>query len=74
MRAERRHHRSRLKANRRRYWGRGRDLLTEPRAHAKVVDTPAMCSCFMCGNPRRHFNLRTIAERAADQERLHRDE
>lgn len=25
------------------------------------------CSCFMCGNPRKHFNLRTIKEQSFDE-------
>lgn len=29
-------------------------------------DTPAMCSCVMCGNPRRHFGERTIQERRVE--------
>ena len=28
------------------------------------------CSCFMCGNPRRHFNEKTIQERREFQEEI----
>ena len=46
MRAERRHHRERLKASRRFFWGR--DLRQEPGMLAAAVDTPTPCSCWMC--------------------------
>lgn len=52
-RALRRHHVARLKAARRFHWGR--DIHHDAKAVGKVVDTPCPCSCWMCGNPRRHF-------------------
>lgn len=51
-RAEKVHHRERLKANRRLHWGR--DLINEPIPLAKAVNTPTPCSCLMCGNRRKH--------------------
>lgn len=30
------------------------------------IDNRVVCSCSMCGNPRRHFGLRTRAEMIAD--------
>jgi hypothetical protein len=27
-----------------------------------MIDTPVRCSCFMCGNPRRHYGEITIQE------------
>lgn len=30
------------------------------------IDNRTVCSCSMCGNPRRHFGLRTRAEMIAD--------
>ncbi|CAH2801603.1 MAG: hypothetical protein CBARDMAM_4422 [uncultured Caballeronia sp.] len=33
-----------------------------------MIDTPAPCSCWMCGNPRRYFRERTIQERRWLQE------
>jgi hypothetical protein len=61
IRALRRHHIARLKKNRRFYWGR--DLMRE---HAKlqrsVVNTPCLCSCWTCGNRRKHFGKKTIQE------------
>jgi len=49
----RRHHAERLKAKR------------KANAHAGVaaLNTPAACSCWMCGNPRKYFNQPTIQER-----------
>lgn len=68
-RALRQHHAARLKAARRFHWGR--DIRHDAKSLGKVVDTPCPCSCWMCGNPRRHFKKRTRRERAAiDQARL----
>jgi len=64
MRAERRHHTARLKAARRRYWGR--DLRAEPQQLGMCVNTAAVCSCAMCGNPRRIHKERTVQERSAE--------
>lgn len=50
-----RFHSERIAAKRKNYRGRG---------HV-VRDTPAVCSCWMCGNPRRHFGEQTIQERRA---------
>lgn len=32
------------------------------------ADHLAHCSCYMCGNPRRHFNEKSVQERRKDQE------
>ncbi len=38
------------------------------RAHCKLsVDNRATCSCYMCGNPRRHWNEVTIQEKKANE-------
>lgn len=60
-RALRRHQAARLKAARRFHWGR--DIGDDPAALGKVVDTPCPCSCWMCGNPRRHFKEVSRQER-----------
>jgi len=61
-RSERRAETKRVKANfrrsekQRRYWGfsvRNAGLFAN---HGKV------CSCYMCGNPRRHFGIKTMDE------------
>lgn len=64
-RAIRRHHRNRLKQNRKSYntvtcWGITEEDL-ELRS-AKAVDTPCVCSCLACGNPRKHWKQRTRKE------------
>lgn len=49
IRAIRRHHRNRLKRKRKKYYGRtltGREL-------GKVVTTPQVCSCWLCGTQRK---------------------
>ena len=51
-RAQRRHHRERLKNKRRYHWGR--DLMAEPEVLARTVNTPKPCSCLLCGNRRKH--------------------
>lgn len=74
-RALRRHHAVRLKKTRSQYWGFGRrtssyldDQMTK-RQIGIVSNTPAACSCYMCGNPRKWDNERTIQERRAAQHR-----
>lgn len=64
-RALRRHHRNRLKRNRKSYdtvtyWGITEEDL-ELRS-SKAVDTPCSCSCQACGNPRRQWFERTRKE------------
>lgn len=44
---------ARLKAKRSKYSGKGK----------VVLHTPAVCSCWMCGNPRKWFGTQTIQER-----------
>lgn len=61
QRAIRRHHCARLRRVRRRYWGR--DLALEPVQLAKAIQTPAICSCALCGNPARYHKGRTPVER-----------
>lgn len=55
MRAERRQHRERLK-NRRAGYASART--------GRNVDTPKPCSCWMCGNPRRHLGEPSLQERS----------
>lgn len=62
-RALRRHHAARLKHARGHYWGH--DIRHEPKLLGKVINTPTPCSCWMCGNPRRHSKELTRQERRA---------
>lgn len=57
------HHRERLKLNRRNHWGR--DLSAQPEILSRAVNTPKPCSCFMCGNARKHAGA-TLQERRAE--------
>jgi hypothetical protein len=59
-RALRRHHAERLKRNRRFYYGH--DLALDPVRLGRALATAAVCSCWMCGNPRKHFGDRGIQE------------
>lgn len=61
-RALRRHHTERLKRKRAGYFF--------GKAGVKVFHTPALCSCPMCGNPRKWFGERTIQERRLFQDLL----
>jgi hypothetical protein len=64
-RAIRRAHKVRLKKARKNWWGH--DPLSE-KLIGLAIDTPATCSCWMCGNPRKHFGERTIQERRQMQD------
>ena len=59
-RAERRHHYNRLRAKRGKYTMIGEST---PKRLGMAVHTACACSCWMCGNPRRHSGERTIQER-----------
>ena len=63
QRALRRHHAARLKAARA-HWHWGRSLQGNAKALGKVVNTPCPCSCWQCGNPRRHRKEPSEAERS----------
>ena len=77
-RAIRRHHRARLKKNRKNYWGFGkfgwRGYGTEeivemsPFQAGSVARTPKPCSCYMCRN-QRHNDWQKAEERLTVQER-----
>jgi hypothetical protein len=60
-RADRRHHMQRLKQRVADYYiGHARD---DARARGRLAKTRTPCSCWMCGNPRRHLGERTLQER-----------
>lgn len=60
-RSIRRHHQERLRKKRQVYYdGYAKD---DKRELGILVDTPTVCSCWMCGNPRRYFGELTIQER-----------
>lgn len=61
-RALRRHHDARLKKKRQYYYSYRQGRLS-PRQLGLVLHTPALCSCYMCGNPRKYFGERSVQER-----------
>ena len=69
-RALRRHHVARLKKSRSDYWGHVLGLEWEPQHLGAVVQHPCICSCWMCGNPRKWVGERTLQERREMQENL----
>src|ERR1035437_10473745 len=68
-RALRRHHIERLKIKRKNYWGYGTSFGREGISHptqrqlGTLVQNPAVCSEYCCGNPRKHFNEITCKEK-----------
>lgn len=42
----------------------------DPSVVGQVAETPARCSCYMCGNPRKYFNKRTLQEEREMQEEI----
>jgi hypothetical protein len=65
-RALRRHHVARLKKARRLDFGVPPSDQDDPRRIGRHVTTPAACSCWMCGNPRRFFKDKTVQEKIWD--------
>ncbi|UGO56076.1 hypothetical protein JLBYU40_61 [Escherichia phage JLBYU40] len=53
-RALRRHHRQRVKNNRKKYWTVFPHE-ESPKRLGIVTTTPCICSCWMCGNPRKYY-------------------
>ena len=61
-RSQNRHHAERVKNKRSRYQN-AHTTGKQDVAIGKVACTPAMCSCYMCGNPRKHFSELTHQEK-----------
>jgi hypothetical protein len=61
-RAERRHYKLKKKAQAKTVLQRYRLTEISDRLIGKHADNLAMCSCHMCGNPRKHWKQRTIQE------------
>ena len=65
MGAWRRHHESRIKQRVRHYYGGyAKD---KPRQLGRIAHARQLCSCWMCGNPRRYLKERSLQERRASQ-------
>lgn len=74
-RAVRRHHSDRIKKVRRLYWGMkiGEESAPDERRLGIVASTAALCSCHMCGNPRRYWKTKdalTVQEQRLFQDLL----
>lgn len=44
-----------------------KNLADDRKFVGKLFRNRKSCSCFMCGNPRRHFNEKTVRERRQEQ-------
>lgn len=66
-RAIRRHHYKRLKKKRADYWYASMERLS-PRHHGIATNTPARCSCRMCGNIRKYWREQTRQELKNERE------
>jgi len=64
-RAMRRHHEARVKARVRRYYGGL--AMGSPRDTGKIAHARSLCSCRLCGNPRRYWKEVTVQEMRAEQ-------
>jgi hypothetical protein len=64
-RALRRHHFNRMKRKylKQKFWF----FSPDDRIIGITARTPAQCSCYMCGNPRKHYKEKTIQEKIADE-------
>jgi len=77
-RSIRRHHIERLKNKRKYYWGWPSQVsdLTKPAEEMPIefqsfiVNTPKPHTCWMCGNPRKYFNEKTIQEKKYETIRI----
>jgi hypothetical protein len=56
----RRHHEERVKARVRSYYGGY--AVGDPRSVGRIAHTRRLCSCWMCGNPRRYWKQATFQE------------
>jgi hypothetical protein len=68
----RRFQNKRLKKNRRSYWT-GSHWDNDSRRLGILLHTPKICSCYMCGNPRKYFkgkDSNTIQEQRIAQKDL----
>lgn len=62
-RAERRHHYERMKRRASRVFAAWIGHHDTPDARGRFARTRKPCSCYMCGNPRKHFDEPTVQER-----------
>jgi hypothetical protein len=65
-RALRRHHEKRIKRRVEKYYGGVHR--NDPRRIGQIARARKLCSCWMCGNPRRYFNEAILRETRLSQE------
>jgi len=69
MRSVRRHHRSRREKSVRKFirnvWGWNESDPSFEHHVKRMRDVRTVCSCWRCGNPRKHFDLRTRQEQVS---------
>ena len=70
-RAVRRHHEHRIKLRVRSYYGGYARHI--PRSLGHIAHARQLCSCVVCGNPRRYFGEPTMQERRAERYRAEMD-
>lgn len=61
----RRHHEERVKSRVKSYYGG--HAAGDSRSIGRIAHTRRLCSCRMCGNPRKYFRQATIQELRADR-------
>lgn len=61
----RRHHEGRVKSRVKSYYDG--HAAGNPRSVGRIAHTRRMCSCRLCGNPRKYFRQATIQEMRAEQ-------
>lgn len=64
-RALRRHHRQRVKNNRKKYWTVFPHE-ESPKRLGIVTTTPCICSCWMCGNPRKYYKNSKVGMKTSE--------
>lgn len=67
-RALRRHHLKRIKQNRSNYYSLAEselDAESKKKMLGRIANTAKLCSCWACGNPRKHSQEKTVSEISA---------
>ena len=64
-RAARRHHKARMKKRAVRIYSQ--DPISAPENASRWGDHITVCSCYMCGNPRKWFGEKTMQEKRRDK-------
>lgn len=68
-RAARRHNARRMRQRAKHVWERVWHRDPNGQQTSRMADNVQQCSCWSCGNPRRHFGAKTRQEKRADHDR-----